>query len=104
MNIPFDIVGRSSSPTYRDIQISQYDLVVNCTPVGMLGFGTKSLDLPFHEIAAGTYFIDLVYNPARTPMMESFARNGAIIMNGEKMLHAQADKAWEVFYKAFSAA
>lgn len=100
MEISYDVAGRGSPLNYHNIRLGQYDLIVNCTPIGMQGFHTDSLDLPFHETSEGTYFVDLVYNPAQTSMMNSFAQYGAIAQNGERMLHAQADKAWEIFYKA----
>lgn len=101
MDVPFDVAGRSLPLNYSNVRLAQYDLVINCTPAGMKGFETDRLDLPYQEIAEGTYYLDLVYNPVQTPMMEAFSKEGAIAMNGEKMLHAQADKAWEIFYEAY---
>lgn len=102
LGIPFDIAGRSQPLNYGTVRLARYDLVVNCTPVGMKGFETAILNLPYKEITEGTYYIDLVYNPAETLMMGEFSKRGAITMNGEKMLHIQADKAWDIFYKAHS--
>lgn len=102
MGIPFDTAGRNLPLNYDNVRLSLYDLVVNCTPVGTQGFETTILNLPFGEIIEDTYYIDLVYNPAQTPMIAQFSKYGAITMNGEKMLHVQADMAWELFYKAYS--
>jgi shikimate dehydrogenase len=98
LQIPFDVCSRKGDLNYRNLDLSQYSLIVNCTPVGMSGNTDKDglLDLPYHQINSSHYFYDLVYNPETTGMMQKFADRGAKAKNGLEMLHLQADKAWEM--------
>lgn len=76
---------------------SAYNLIINCTPVGMFPSEDEILPIesswvqPFHQ------YYDLVYNPSETATMAMFATRGASVKNGLEMLHLQADKAWEIW-------
>jgi shikimate dehydrogenase len=99
LQIPFDVCSRMGELNYSNIDLSRYQLLVNCTPVGMSGVtqdGNGELNLPYQQINRTHFFYDLVYNPERTIMMEHFAAQGAVVKNGLEMLHLQADKAWEM--------
>jgi shikimate dehydrogenase len=39
--------------------------------------------------------VDLIYNPEETNMLQQARRQGAAVINGLPMLHAQALKSWE---------
>lgn len=99
MQIPFDIASRTIGIPYNEIELSNYTLIVNCTPIGMEKFADESnglLPLDYSKIKASHYFYDLVYNPLQTQMMEEFQKRGAMVRNGLEMLKIQADKAWEI--------
>jgi len=98
LQISFEVCSRKGGLNYSNIDLSKYDLVVNCTPVGMSGNTDNDglLDLPYHQIGSAHYFYDLVYNPENTSMMQHFKANGAKVKNGLEMLHLQADRAWEM--------
>jgi shikimate dehydrogenase len=100
MNIGFDVTGRSLDLDFESVDLSLYELVINCTPLGMNKPGTdfenELLPLNYEQVHAGQYFYDLVYNPAETAMMKQFARRGATVRNGLEMLHLQADLGWGV--------
>lgn len=100
MKIPFDTAGRQQTLHYSQVRLSQYGLVVNCTPAGMFNASTTdiptSLDLPFTEANSGHQFFDLVYNPAETVMMKRFSDAGARVKNGLEMLHLQAEMSLEI--------
>ncbi len=64
-----------------------FDLVVNCTPVGMKGVPGTPLKASF--LKAGAMFIDIVYNPPVTQAMEIAARRGAKAYGGLEMLVQQ---------------
>ena len=75
-----------------DVVVREADLVVNATPVGMEGAGSKdagSLVAPslFHE---GQVAVDLVYVPRPTPWLASAADSGAVVVDGLGMLVHQA--------------
>jgi shikimate dehydrogenase len=98
LKILFDVCSRHGTLNYRNLDLSQYDLLVNCTPVGMSGNLNEKdcLDLPYHQINSSHNFYDLVYNPENTAMMQKFADNGAKVKSGLEMLYLQADKAWDM--------
>jgi shikimate dehydrogenase len=98
LKILFDVCSMNGDLNYSNLDLSQYSLLVNCTPVGMSGNLNEKdcLDLPYHQINSSHNFYDLVYNPENTAMMQKFAAHGAKVKSGLEMLHLQADKAWEM--------
>lgn len=77
--------------------ITESDLLVNTTPLGMWPNVNEAVDIPYHAIKHGTIAYDLVYNPEETMFMKKSRLNGAIVVNGLKMLELQAEKAWDFF-------
>ncbi len=97
--IIYDSVGRNTQPSYSEINLSEYDLIINCTPVGMAPIKFHSvaiLPLDYSSVKKGALFYDLIYNPSETQMMKLFAENGAQVKNGLEMLHAQAEAGWTI--------
>ena len=41
--------------------------------------------------------IDLIYNPSETLFLKKSRESGAIVLNGDSMLHQQALKSWELW-------
>lgn len=74
----------------------EYDIVVNCTPVGMKG-GPEGNPVPPEVFKEGGTFIDLVYNPETTHAMEAAASRGAAAHNGLEMLVAQGARSFEAW-------
>ena len=72
-------------------------VVVNCTPVGMYPrlVGQSPIDL--HKLPRVKAVFDMVYNPARTALLQDAAELGIPCANGLLMLVAQAKKAAELF-------
>lgn len=72
-------------------------VVVNCTPVGMYPrlVGQSPIDL--HKLSRVEAVFDMVYNPARTALLQDAAELGIPCANGLLMLVAQAKKAAELF-------
>ncbi len=70
-----------------------WDLLVNCTPVGMYP-GTD--DTPLNaSLLTGRFVYDLVYNPTVTRLMREAARAGCETIGGLEMLVAQAHEQFE---------
>jgi len=70
-----------------------WDLLVNCTPVGMRPHGTES---PLAATAlTGRVVYDLVYNPADTRLIRDAAAAGCQTIGGLDMLVAQAQEQFE---------
>ena len=69
------------------------NLLVNCTPVGM-----KDSDLPLltDEVFNSSQVVyDLIYNPAKTKLLQSAEKKGAKIVNGLGMLVYQGAISFE---------
>jgi len=93
-------VTTQTTINYQDINtstIGKNTLVVNCTPVGMYPNTDVILPLPFHLFSEQHFFIDLIYNPAKTATTLQLETVGVHCTNGLKMLYAQAEKSWEIW-------
>jgi len=75
--------------------VADADLVVNATPVGMVGVGGAGrrelpLGLEPKRLGAGQFVVDLIYAPAVTPLLAVARSRGAETCNGLGMLIHQA--------------
>jgi shikimate dehydrogenase len=75
----------------------EHQLIVNTTPVGMYPKVNEVLDIPYDALTSWHYCYDLIYLPATTKFLEKAQRQGAKVSNGLRMLHLQADLAWEIW-------
>ena len=76
--------------------VSEADLIVNSTSVGMQGGDAGSVSpLRAELIPASALVYDMVYNPARTPLLEEAAEAGAACLGGLPMLVYQGAGAFE---------
>ena len=76
---------------------SQFLLLVNCTPVGMFPEMNVALPIPFSYVSENHLAYDLIYNPPETVFLRNCKEKGALTINGLRMLHLQAEKAWEIW-------
>ena len=72
-----------------------FDLVVNCTPVGMKGVAGTPLKAGF--VAPGSVFIDIIYNPPVTKAMELATGRGATAVGGLEMLVQQGAESFRIW-------
>lgn len=80
-----------------EMRLTHYDLVVNCTSLGMgknIGLSPVS-EMPFAD--AGTVAVDMIYNPEQTAFLKIAESKGARIINGKAMLIFQGILAYELF-------
>ncbi|MBO0929872.1 shikimate dehydrogenase family protein [Fibrella aquatilis] len=102
MGVAHRLVSRTPSANglvYADLPavIVDYQLVVNCSPVGTYPNVTAAPDLPYELLTPRHFLYDLVYNPAETEFMRRGRAQGATVMNGYQMLVLQAEKAWAIW-------
>ncbi len=102
LSIPFRIVSRTKTDdtiSYDDLksEIDNYQLIINCSPVGTYPKSDVCPDIPYERLTANHYLYDLVYNPVQTLFLQKGEEQGAKTHNGLKMLHLQAEKAWEIW-------
>ncbi len=87
--------------TYSDLTpqlMSQYEVIVNCSPVGMFPHTDECPQLPYQSLTPNHLLYDLVYNPTVTLFMRLGARQGAQVKNGLEMLHLQAIASWDFWH------
>ena len=75
--------------------IKEYNVIVNCTPLGMYPHSDECPDLPYEAMDNHTILYDLIYNPDQTLFMRRGAEFGADVKNGIEMLLLQAFASWE---------
>ncbi len=86
--------------SYKDLDssiLSEYLVVVNATPLGTFPRIDACPDIPYEFLTDKHLLFDVVYNPAETLFMKKGKEQGAIVLNGEKMLIEQAEEAWRIW-------
>ena len=78
--------------------IKEYNVIVNCTPVGMYPHTDECPKLPYETMDNHTILYDLIYNPDQTLFMRKGAAYGAEVKNGLEMLLLQAFASWEFWH------
>ena len=87
---------------YQDITpevIKEYNVIVNCTPIGMYPKTEECPLLPYEAMDSHTILYDLIYNPDETLFMKRGAQYGAQTKNGLEMLLLQAFASWEFWHE-----
>ena len=79
--------------------IKEYNVIVNCTPVGMYPHTEECPPLPYEAMDYHTILYDLIYNPDETLFMRRGREQGAEVKNGLEMLLLQAFASWEFWHE-----
>ena len=101
LGIETKFVSRTKRPgffTYEEITpeiIKDYNIIVNCTPLGMYPNTDVCPTLPYEAMDSHNLLYDLLYNPDETLFMQKGKEHGAITKNGLEMLLLQAFDSWE---------
>ena len=77
--------------------LDRVDLVVNATPLGLAGTGPEAFPFDPGLLGAGQLLVDLVPNPAVTPLMRAAQNLGARVAGGLGMLVHQGALAFELW-------
>lgn len=77
--------------------LNEYNIVINCSPIGMYPAIDKKPAIPYHYVSKHHLLFDLIYNPAETLFLKEGKRHGAIIKNGYDMLVTQAEESWKIW-------
>ena len=94
--------AREGMITYEEVTaevLKEYEVIVNCSPVGMYPHVDECPSLPYEALNENNLLYDLVYNPLETLFMKKGAAQGATVKNGLEMLHLQAIASWEFWEK-----
>ena len=91
------VVSRSGADNYTNLdRHADATVIVNATPVGMYpDTGTSPVILDMFPKLEGV--LDLIYNPARTALLQQAEKRGLVAENGLWMLVAQAKESAEWF-------
>jgi len=77
--------------------LSDSALIVNATPVGMYPETDDTLIPNPNSFSKNQIVFDLIYNPSKTKLLKQAQEEGAICINGLKMLVHQAAKSFELW-------
>lgn len=77
--------------------MSDYSVIINCTPVGMHPNENSAPEIPYHLLSPQHYLYDLVYKPAKTLFLQKGEERGATTENGYDMLLIQAEASWKIW-------
>ncbi len=91
---------RPGTVSYKDIDsnaVKEYEVIVNCTPVGMYPKENECPALPYEHLSGNNLLYDLVYNPEHTLFLKRGKQYGATCKNGLEMLILQAIASWEIW-------
>lgn len=104
LGIEYKKVSRSSeNPDILDYKslnddiISNYEIIVNTTPLGMYPDVLSCPEIPYAVISKNHLMFDLIYNPAQTEFLRKGMEKGASIQNGSEMLINQAEYSWKIW-------
>lgn len=100
-NIPYKIITRAGVETFENLNeniLKEYEIIIQCTPVGTYPNITDHLPFPFQALTSNYLVMDLIYNPKETEFLRKAAHFGAKTMNGQHMLEQQAEKAWQIWH------
>jgi shikimate dehydrogenase len=93
---------RQGTICYKDITpdvVKEYNVIVNCTPLGMYPNTEECPLLPYEAMDSHTILYDLIYNPDETLFMKRGAQYGEQTKNGLEMLLLQAFASWEFWHE-----
>ncbi len=92
--------GKNNGLSFKQVDkntLSDYSLIINCTPLGTYPNINSCPDIPYQHLGPEHVLFDLVYNPEETRFLQLGKAQGARTTNGRKMLVYQAEKSWEIW-------
>ena len=104
LNISYQTVSRSNGDfSYQELNqniLSEYFIIINCTPLGTFPNVEIAPEMPYQFISEKHLAYDLVYNPEETQFLKNCKAQGAQTKNGLEMLEIQAEEAWKIWNAA----
>lgn len=89
--------GKMGSYNWLNQHLGQFDLIVNCTPLGTHPDVNKMPHLNTEALHKHQLLYDLIYNPTQTKLLKLAKDQGCKTQNGYSMLVAQAEAAWKIW-------
>ena len=93
-----DIASEMTNPHGKiEADVSQYNLIVNATPLGMWPEVDTYPDIAYSALKPQQVLFDCVYNPEVTEFMRRGKAQGCMVIGGLKMLQVQAEASWKIW-------
>lgn len=99
-NIKVSRTEKDNTITYGQVTpelLSEYKVIVNCTPCGMAPHFDECPNLPYDSIDDSFLLYDLIYNPEETLFLRKGKEKDATVKNGLEMLLLQAEEGWNIW-------
>lgn len=90
-----DVIIQSSTLDSFNDSKDEIDLLVNCTPIGMIGHSIGRSPVNKNFISSDSVVMDLVYNPMRTRLLKDADNMGCQTIDGLGMLVHQGALSFE---------
>jgi len=84
---------------YDALPLQNYQVIVNCTPLGMFPDTDACPPIPYEELTEAHFLFDCIYNPDETLFLKKGREHGCRTQNGMPMLLGQAAAAWQIWNK-----
>jgi shikimate dehydrogenase len=103
LGIPYvkaSILGEPQTISYEEINkdlLGEYRIIVNTTPLGMHPSVGTYPAISYAHLTKDHLLYDLVYNPEMTIFLRKGEERGCTVIGGLKMLHAQAERSWDIW-------
>jgi shikimate dehydrogenase len=103
LGLEFRFVSRNPTGSqlgYGDLNdkaLAYFPFIINTTPLGTAPNVNQAPDIPYPYINESNLLYDLTYNPAESLFLKKGKAQGALTMNGHKMLLYQAEQSWELW-------
>lgn len=81
----------------NNLHLDRYKLIINCTPLGTFPNISEYPVIPTKFLSQDHLIFDLIYNPPATQLIKLAVQQGSTVINGQRMLELQAEKAWEIW-------
>lgn len=94
--VDFVLIGERASDGPRREAFAEANIVINATPVGMMGPATALIDAP-ELIQPGQVFFDFVYHPKDTEFLQTARAGGARTLGGLALLVSQAMESFRLW-------
>ena len=79
--------------------LQSHKLIINTTILGSKDHINLSPKINYEKLSKENYLFDVVYNPSKSLFLNKGSKKGAKIMNGKKMLIAQAEHSFAIWKK-----
>jgi shikimate dehydrogenase len=89
--------GFTWAPESELVNATQFDVLVNVTPIGMSGGNEGELSFPDNLIESATVVFDVIAIPAVTALLEKAEARGKVVITGLEIMALQAAIQFELY-------